>query len=227
MERGKLYGVGVGPGDPELMTVKALRIIEESDVVAVPGEIPKQALAYKIASGCCKNLWEKELVAIPMPMTKEEAKLKESHENGAKILGQLLGQGKQVAFLTLGDPALYSTYLYLHKKLRQQGYITEIVNGVPSFCAAAAALHTGLVEKDEALHVLPASYPLEESLKLPGTKVLMKPPKKLDQIKKHLLKAGLHAVMVENCGMEGEKIYSSIKEMPDTASYYSLIVIKE
>jgi len=227
LERGKLYGVGVGPGDPELITLKAVRIIEESDMIAVPGEEPKNSMAYKIAREGCRNLEKKEVIAIPMPMTKEEGRLRESHKKGADVLAGILDQGKQAAFLTLGDPAVYSTYLYLHKILISRGYEAEMVSGVPSFCAGAAALNTGLVEKGESLHVIPASYSIEDALKLSGTKVLMKSGKKLKQVKQWLLQQKARAVMVENCGMEGEKHYESPEEIPEEGSYYSLIIIKE
>lgn len=152
---GKLYGVGVGPGDPELLTLKALRIIKEADVVAVPGEIPEQSIAYRIVYGAWEGIREKELLAVPMPMTKDKKQLKENHEKGAQLLGRLLEQGKKVAFLTLGDPTVYSTYLYVHRILTDRGYDTQIISGIPSFCAVSARLNTGLVETSQQLHVLP------------------------------------------------------------------------
>lgn len=227
MERGKLYGVGVGPGDPELLTLKALRVMEESAVIAVPGDTPENSTAYQIAKQGCKNLAEKETVAIPMPMTKVEEALRESHEKGADIIAGFLDQGKQVVFLTLGDPSVYSTYLYLKKILENRGYDTEMVSGIPSFCGVAAALNISLTEKAESLHIIPASYPIEEALKLSGTKVLMKSGKKLGKVREQLLAEGVDAMMVENCGMEGERHYLSAEEMPEQGSYYSLIVVKE
>lgn len=227
MKRGKLYGVGVGPGDPELMTLKAVRIIEESEVIAVPGDRPGNSVAYRIAEKACKNLSGKETVAIPMPMTKVEETLRESQEKGAGILAGFLDQGKQAAFLTLGDPSVYSTFLYLKRILENLGYDTEMVSGIPSFCAAAAALNIGLSEKSESLHIIPASYPVEEALQISGTKVLMKSGKKLEQVREQLLERGMDARMVENCGMEGEKRYLSVQEMPGQGSYYSIIIVKE
>lgn len=219
--------MGVGPGDPELLTLKALRVMEESAVIAVPGDTPENSTAYQIAKQGCKNLAEKETVAIPMPMTKVEEALRESHEKGADIIAGFLDQGKQVVFLTLGDPSVYSTYLYLKKILENRGYDTEMVSGIPSFCGVAAALNISLTEKAESLHIIPASYPIEEALKLSGTKVLMKSGKKLGKVREQLLEKGVDAMMVENCGMEGERHYLSAEEMPEQGSYYSLIVVKE
>ena len=88
-------------------------------------------------------------------------------------------------------------------------------------------MNMGLVEKAEPLHVIPASYQIEEALKLPGTKVLMKAGKKLGEVKEQLLSMGAQGVMIENCGMENEKIYHTIEEIPENAGYYSLTFIKE
>lgn len=225
--QGKLYGIGVGPGDPELLTLKALRLIKESDVIAVPGSVPQESVAYQIVKGAWPELDSKEMLPVPMPMTKDPKQLEENHENGARSIEALLKEGRQVAFLTLGDPTVYSTYLYVHKKIQDRGYEAEIVSGITSFCAVAARMNMGLVEKAEPLHVIPASYQVEEALKLPGTKVLMKAGKKLGQVKEQLIAMGAQGVMIENCGMENEKIYHSIEEIPETAGYYSLTIIKE
>ena len=136
-------------------------------------------------------------------------------------------KGKNVVFLTLGDPTVYSTYLYVHKRIAQRGYRTELTSGITSFCAVAAKLNIGLVEKAEELHVIPASYQIEDALKLPGTKVLMKAGRKIGQVKELLKKAGMQAMMIENCGMENEKIYQTVDEIPENAGYYSLIIVKE
>lgn len=224
---GKLYGVGVGPGDPELLTLKAMRLVREADVIAVPGEDPKESVAYKIVKGAYEKLDEKELMAVPMPMTKDKEVLEKSHAQGTKMVQEELDKGHKVVFLTLGDPTVYSTYLYIHKRICELGYDTEIVSGIPSFCAVSARLNTGLVEKAEPLHVIPASYQIQEALKLPGTKVLMKAGKKMKEVKAQIQELGSKGVMIENCGMPDEKIYRSIEEIPEDAGYYSLIIVKE
>ena len=83
---GKLYGLGVGPGDPELLTIKALRLIKESDVIAVPGAVAKESVAYKIVRGVYEELDDKNLVPIPMPMTKDPAVLEENHKKAADTM---------------------------------------------------------------------------------------------------------------------------------------------
>ena len=224
---GRLYGVGVGPGDPELMTIKACKIIRSCPVIAVPGKAPEETVAYQIAAGAEPAVREKELLGIHMPMTKDPKILEESHRAAVEKLKEELDAGKDVAFLTLGDPTVYSTYLYVHQELREAGYQTEIISGIPSFCAAAARVQMGIGEKAEQIHIVPASYQIQEALQLPGTKVLMKAGKKMAEVKKTLLEQNLSASMIENCGMENEKIYGSPEEIPEDAGYYSLIIVKE
>lgn len=224
---GKLYGVGIGPGDPELLTLKAVRIIQESDVITVPAKEKEISVAYKITKQAIKDLEDKECIPLPMPMTKNKVELQKSHEMAAEKVVSLLKQGKKVAFLTLGDPTIYSTYIYIHKRVVGMGYQAEIISGIPSFCAVSARLNMGLVEKAEPLHIIPASYPIEEALELSGTKVFMKAGKKIGKVKDLLLKSDEKAVMIENCGMDNEKIYNSIDEIKENSGYYSLIIIKE
>lgn len=224
---GTLYGIGVGPGDPELMTLKAVHRIRECSIIAVPGRMPEESTAFQIAVKACPEIKEKTLVAIHMPMTKDENKLQKSHESGAGILKEYLLRGLDVAFLTLGDPTVYSTYLYLHRMIREQGFPAEIISGIPSFCAAAARMETGLAEKDQALHIIPAAYEAEDWLKLSGTKVFMKAGRNLSKVKEKLAGQNLTGKMVENCGMKNEKLYGSIEEIPQEAGYYSLIIVKE
>lgn len=226
MGQGMLYGVGVGPGDPELMTLKAVRVIREADVIALPART-KECVAYRIARGAVGELDEKEFLFLHMPMTKDEKVLRECHDRGAKEITALLETGKTVAFLTLGDVTVYSTYLYLHRRVLAAGFRVELVSGIPSFCAAAARLGIGLAETKEELHVIPATYGTKEALLLPGTKVLMKSGKAMGQVKRDLLEAGCPVYMVENCGMENERVFHSAEEIDEEAGYYSLLIVKE
>lgn len=229
MKRGKLYGLGVGPGDPELMTIKAVRCIEECEVIAAPGVRMEESVAYQIARGACPGLDEKELVPVAMPMTKDPEILRKSHEAAADQIEKYLRQGKNVAFLTLGDTTIYSTYLYLHRRILEKGYEASLVSGVTSFCAAAARVCTGLAEGSEMLHIIPATFQtekLDEILCQPGTKVLMKSGKHMGRVREALMTCGQQVIMVENCGMEQEKVYWSAEEIPQNAGYYSLIIVK-
>ena len=227
--KGIAYGVGVGPGDPELMTLKAVRLIKEADVIAVPGREQdlKEAVAYKIAAGAVPEIAEKTLVPIHFLHVKDRAKTDEEHKKGAKIIEEYLDQGKDVVFITLGDSTIYCTFSYLQHYLEADGYTVELVNGIPSFCAAAAALNISLTEWDEPLHVIPAAHKTEDPLDQPGTYVLMKSASYMKDVKNLLRASGKDVQCVENCSMENEKIYRSVDEIPDNAGYFSLIVAKE
>ncbi|WFR56103.1 precorrin-2 C(20)-methyltransferase [Anaerocolumna sp. AGMB13025] len=223
---GILYGVGVGPGDPELLTLKAVRIIKECDVIVIPTVDKATCTAYNIVRQALPEVEEKEVISVVMPMTKDKKKLIESHLLGAGKVEEYLRRGRKTAFLTLGDPTVYSTYIYIHKLILQKGYKAEIINGIPSFCAVAAKLREGLAEGAEQLHIIPGSYKIEDALTLPGTKVLMKTGSKLGEVKEQLKTLNAAAAMVENCGLEGEKIYKTLEEIPEEAGYYSLIIAK-
>ena len=214
---GVLYGVGVGPGDPEYMTLKAVRLIRENEVIAVPGPVAEETVAYKIAVQAVPELADKELVPILMPMTHDRAVMEQNHDEAADTVEGYLKAGKNVVFLTLGDPTVYSTYMYVQKRIEERGYHTELVSGITSFCAAAARANTSLVEWSEQLHVLPAVHKLDSELDLPGNYVLMKSGKKMGQVKEILRRSGRDVVMVENCGMDTEKVYHSVDEIPDDA----------
>ena len=224
---GTLYGVGVGPGDPELMTLKAVRLIRESGVIACPGAVPQETTAYQIAIQAVPELAEKELVPIRLPMTHDQEALARSREEGARRLEAYLNQGKNTVFLTLGDPAIYSTFSYIQEIVQSHGYPTALVSGVPSFCAAAARVNLSLVEWNEPLHVVPAAHRLDLALSEPGNYVLMKSGRSLGSVKEILSQSGLSVVMVENCGMENEHIYRTLEKIPDSAGYYSLIIAKK
>lgn len=225
--KGTLYGVGVGPGDPELMTLKAVRLIRENMIIAVPGADPKETVAYKIAVQAVPELAEKKLLPIYMPMTHDPEELERNHAKGAKSLEEVLDHGKNIVFLTLGDPCVYSTFSYLQKRVEKDGYHTELVSGITSFCAAAARLNIPLSEWNEQLHVVPAVHRLDSTLNESGNYILMKSGKKMNQVKEILAQSGRDVLMVENCGMENEHIYRSVEEIPDDAGYYSLIIAKE
>ena len=159
--------------------------------------------------------------------TKKAKELEENHAKGAKALEACLDQGKNVVFLTLGDPCVYSTFSYLQHRVEADGYHTELVSGITSFCAAAARLNISLSEWNEQLHIVPAVHRLDSELTESGNYILMKSGKKMNQVKEILAKSGRDVLMVENCGMPEEHIYHGVEEIPDDAGYYSLIIAKE
>ena len=225
--RGIAYGVGVGPDDPELMTLKAIRLIRENDVIAVPGKVVREAVAYRIAAAVVPELADKELVPVYMPMVRDRELIDAEHRKGAALLERYLDQGKNVVYLTLGDPTVYCTFSYLQHILESDGYQVELVPGITSFCAAAARLNLPLVEWDEPLHVVPAVHKTADPLDQSGTYVLMKSASHMAEVKDLLRRSGRDVSAVENCSMDTEKVYRGVEEIPDDAGYFSLIVAKE
>lgn len=225
--RGILYGVGVGPGDPELMTVKAVRLIRENDIIALPGARPKETAAYRIAAAAVPELEQKQLIAVRMPMTRDQEELRRCHREGARALEEYLREGRNVVFLTLGDPGVYSTFAYLQRIIEADGFQAQPISGVPSFCAAAARAGIPLALWDEPIHIYPAAHCPEDELPAQGTCVLMKAGGRTGQIRAWMEESGRDGVMVENCGTRDERIYVHAEEIPDTAGYYSLIIARQ
>ena len=227
MTRGILYGVSVGPGDPELLTLKAVRIIEEADVIALPDAGNGPGTAYGIA----KRLLEgKELVRCVVPMTRVRSVLEEAHRKAADQLCELLDKSLSVAYLCLGDVSIYSSYHYLHELVVSRGYQAQVVPGVTSFCAAAARMGVPLCQGSEWLLVAPAKPErLDEALDVPATKVLMKSGRAVVALREKLANRGLldSASLVSECGLPSERIYERIEDAPEDVGYLSLAIVRK
>lgn len=223
---GKLRGVGVGPGDPELLTLKAVRVLREADVIMVPDSQTADKTALNIAKDFVNG---KTLLFAKMPMVRDKAVVEEAHQQVADQICALLDQGKQVAFLTLGDPTIYSTYMYIHEKVLQRGYPAEVIPGVPSFCAAAARLDRPLCQGREPLLIIPASHDQETLLDVPANKVFMKAGRSILQLQQTLAERGMleGASMVENCGMANERLYPHFADLKEPSGYFSLVISKK
>jgi precorrin-2/cobalt-factor-2 C20-methyltransferase len=225
--KGIAYGVGMGPGDPKLMTLRAVELIRENGVIAVPGKDPKESVAYQIAAAVVPEIAEKELVPVYMPMVKDRALIDEEHRKGAALLESYLDQGKNVVYITLGDPTVYCTFSYLQHYLEADGYPVELVPGISSIMAAAARLNLPLTEWDEPLHVLPAVHKTDAAMDLPGTYVLMKSASHMKDVKDTLRRSGRDVQAVIDCGMATEAVYRDLEEIPDDAGYFALVIAKE
>ncbi|NLU44634.1 MAG: precorrin-2 C(20)-methyltransferase [Acholeplasmataceae bacterium] len=226
---GTLYSVGIGPGDPELMTLKAVRLIVEADVIAIP-QGDNDILTAKNIVNQVVDLSAKEQLLIYMPMTKDMVAMDKAHDEGADAVIKLLKEGKNVVFITLGDPTVYATCIYVHKRVLAKGYKAELIPGVPSFCAVAAKLNVALCERSEPLIILPGSYKESAAfLDGPGNKVLMKSASQIAKVRDELKERELisHAAMIERCGLPGEKIYKDLNEIDEKSSYFSVILVKE
>ena len=225
----KLYCVGIGPGDPELLTLKAVRLLNECDVIAMPKGDTDTMTAKDIIRQVV-DIGKKEQLYIYMPMTKDKAMMDKAHEEAKDAVTELLDAGKNVVFITLGCPTVYATCIYVHKLVLAAGYESELVAGVTSFCAVAAKLNVSLCERAEPLIILPGSY--KESIRFldgPGNKVLMKSASEIKKVRDELEERGLlnNAAMVERCGLPGEKVYRNLKDIDEKSSYFSIILVKE
>ena len=223
-----LYGAGVGPGDPGLITLKAAEVIKQADVIAIP-EKKEKCRAYQIAVKAVPEAESKEIIDLAFPMDHDENARKAQHEKLFEMIRERIADGKNVVFLTIGDPAIYSTFSYIADLAQQNGIKTRTISGVTSASACASALGIDLCLKDEALHIFPGSENIEEALKLPGTKVFMKGGSNLAKLKEILSKKGdsISVYAVSRCGMEDERIFASLNDIPDDAVYLTTVIVKE
>lgn len=176
---GKMYGIGVGPGDPELLTLKARRILNEADVIFCPEkERGAGSFAFDIIKGLLTHS-KAEIINLIYPMHYHGGKLREMWEENARCIAAHLSGERTGAFITLGDPSVYSTFMYTLPYIEQAGVTVEVVPGVPSFCAVACTMKMPLAAWDEDLIVIPvrkdSSEDLGEILREHDNIVLMKP----------------------------------------------------
>jgi precorrin-2/cobalt-factor-2 C20-methyltransferase len=232
--KGKFYGIGVGPGDPELLTLKAYRILNEVDVICIPkSKMERDSVALNIVRPLLKE--EKEIVELHMPMTKDAAVLEQEWQAGAAIIASYLQKGKNVAFITIGDAMLYSTYTYLMARVKAIDPDVEVasVPGITSFAASAAALNVPLAEGEERLAIIPS---IEDPQKLPEVlsqfhnAVLMKVAPHYDEILDVLDRLGIKdkAVFVSRCSTPMQQLEYDLEKLRGTKpDYLSLILVKQ
>ena len=222
-----LYGVSVGPGDPEDMTVKAVRTLEKCRVIAVPRTGGERSLALSVAEKAA-DLQGKEIVFIDLPMTRDSVKLSAAWEKAAGVLTGIL-EREDAAMLCLGDISVYSTFSYIGGLVAGAGFEVRWCPGVSSFCAGAAALGTELVSGSEVMTVIPYSSPeLGQLLDRAGTKIVMKSGRNACKLKALLREKGLlgSTAAVINVGLEGEKLLFG-EDIPEEPGYFALFIIKD
>ena len=226
MKTGTLYGIGVGPGDPELLTLKAVRILQAAQVIAAPDKGRGEQTALNIVSAWIKG---KPVLSCPAPMVHDPDVLDQAHTRAADQICAVLDEGKDVAFITLGDPAVYSTYIYIHRKVMDRGYPVELVPGVPSFCAAAARLNTSLCQGQERLLIVPACHDVEDTFPVKANKVYMKAGRSLEALKQNLAAHGQldRASAACNVGMDNEGVFPRLADMEQSPGYFSVVLVRE
>lgn len=226
---GTFYGVSVGPGDPELLTLKAVRIIRQCPVIAAPQTPNGGMLALEIARKAV-DLSGKTIVPLQFIMKRDPDALRAAHQKAADAVRAYLDAGQDVAMLNLGDLSVYATFHEIAELLEPMGYPTERVAGVPSFCAAAARLGQPLTDgMEQPLSIAPGCN-AEEILSAPGSKVLMKSGRQLPQTLAALAQHNLlgRSAMVCNCGLPNEKVISDLTNYDpnEDAGYFSIIFVK-
>lgn len=239
---GTLYVIGVGPGDPELLTLKALNILNKISYICVPkGREEGSSLALSIVKKAL-NLDNKEVIETHFPMRKtrqcsetDNYSLDEKWNETVKIVSDILSNGNDVAFITIGDPSIYSTFFYLNDRLLEifPALNIEMIPGVSSINASASRANISLGLADEKIAIIPATYSSDEIIDIIDkfdTIVLMKVHRVFGRVIKILEEMELlkNAIFVSRACMEGEKIFRDINNVTDRdLDYFSLMIIKK
>lgn len=232
---GRLYGVGVGPGDPELLTLKAARLIGAADVVAFHAGRGKESNARRIAAELIPSGAIQERLEYPVTTGVTDhpggyaGAIADFYERSAQRLAAHLAAGRDVVLLSEGDPLFYGSFMYMHDKLAPR-FETEIVPGIPAFAAATAAAATPLVRQTDVLTVLPGTLPEPElARRLADTDgaIIMKLGRNFPAVRRALEAAGRldGAVYVERASTDAEAHHPVSEVDPDSVPYFSLIVV--
>lgn len=243
--KGKLFGVGIGPGDPKLLTLKAVEKLIEAQCIIVPKSCEdKESLALSIISDVIGNRQKdiyterlnKEVLELVFPMSRNNETLENAWQNAAEVIKSKLDEGIDVAFATLGDPSVYSTYMYIHKKIANDGYEVHIIPGVSSFCACCAAAGISLAEKNEKIAIIPLHDFDNESdcidiiIDKFENIVFMKAGKSISKISDKLKAKNLFdkAVIIDRCGMTQESLHYDLQAAANNYfSYFSTMIVKK
>lgn len=228
---GTFYGIGVGSGDPELLTVKAINAIKNTDVLIAPKTEKKDgSVALSIARPYLKS--DIEVVYQVFPMVKGfETDDKAWQENKAQILS-ILQTGKNVAFLTLGDPMFFSTYIYVFRLLEKEDVRIITIPGIPAFAAIGSQVGYPIVEGNDILSIIPATASLdkiEKALDTADNAVIMKVYKNHREVTELLEKKGMaeNAILVSRAGLSDERIIRDIPAHKDESlNYLSTILAR-
>lgn len=231
-EKGTLYGIGVGPGESKFMTVKAVETLQHADVIIVPKTEKKtDSVAYQIAKPFIPETIE--ILPIVFPMVPNMEVQEAAWAENRKAIEELLAAGKDVVFLTLGDPMFYSTYMYIFRALEDSAYAVETIPGIPAFLALAARLGRPVAEQEEVVTVLPATAPREKMdrvIAVSDSLVIMKVYKSWPAVKELLIEHGFidNAVMISRAGLPDEEVFRDLRAIPADAklNYLSTILAK-
>ncbi|MEW6044435.1 MAG: precorrin-2 C(20)-methyltransferase [Thermoproteota archaeon] len=235
----QLVCVGCGPGDPELLTVKAVKAIQSAEVIACPtAKEGKPSIALSVVESLIDKSGP-EIVNLVFPMVKDKDTLESTWEKNTKILAQKVLEGKKVVYLTVGDPYLYSTWIYLHRELQTKypQIKISVIPGIVSMFTFASKVGISLAEGAETMAVIPSCYDLsrvKETAKNCDTMIFLKDGRYFDQVIKLLKEAGFSDDSIfaigQDLGTPNEIVkkmrLGDVNESTMTTKYFSIMVVK-
>ena len=235
-----LIGIGVGPGDPELLTVKAVKAIHNADIIMCPASNEdRPSIALSVVSSIIDKSKNQEIVKLIFPMTKDKDVLKQTWKRNAKIMAETVLSGKNVVYLTVGDPFLYSTWIYMHKDLKENypEMNISVIPGIVSIFTFAAKVGVSVAEGAEKVAIIPSCYDLssvKEIAKHSESMIFLKDGRYFDQVIKVLKESGFPDDSIfaigQDLGTENEIIRKmTLGEVNDgtlTTKYFSILVVK-
>ncbi len=235
-----LIGIGVGPGDPDLLTVKAVKAIQSADIIMCPAsKEDRPSIALSVVSSLIDKSKNQEIIKLIFPMTKDKDILKETWKRNAKIMAETVLTGKNVVYLTVGDPYLYSTWIYMHKDLKENypDMNISVIPGIVSIFTFAAKVGVSVAEGAEKVAIIPSCYDLssvKEIAKHAESMIFLKDGRYFDQVIEVLKESGFPDDSIfaigQDLGTENEIIKKmTLGEVNDsslTTKYFSVLVVK-
>ncbi len=235
-----LVCVGCGPGDPDLLTVKAVKAIRNADVIICPtSKEGKTSIAYSIITSVIDNSKKPEIINLVFPMVKDKEILENTWERNAQIIANVIKSGKNVVYLTVGDPSLYSTWIYIQRELKSKypEIKITIIPGIVSMFAFASKVGISIAEGDETVAVIPACYDLsrvKETAKNCDTMIFLKDGRYFDQVITLLKEAGFSDnsifAIAQDIGTDEEIVkkltLGEVTKDTFTNKYFSIMVVK-
>lgn len=228
MKKGKFIGIGVGPGEPDLLTVKAVKALNSVDVICAPkSKESKPSLALSIVQPILDDRKSEYEILEPLfPMIEDERALQEYWNEAAGRISEKLDAGQDVAFITLGDPTVFSTFSYVFKRIKGLNYETLIIPGITSFTGCASSAKIPLAEKDEIMVIVPkVDERLSKILEHGDTFVIMKTSRHSDLLEEIINndKRDKEVISVQNCSMKDETIFNGFS---NNKKYLSTTIVK-
>ena len=232
---GRFYGVGIGPGDPELITLRAYHLLLQVPVIIMPVKtMQDKSMAGSIIAGLDPNM-ESKMVPVCLPMSKDKQKLEESWRNAAYLIRQFLCDGKDVAFINIGDPLIYGTFIYIAREMQlsHPDVAVEVIPGISSINAAAARTVTPLACGDETIAIIsgnPGEMAVRNALENFDTIIFLKISACFAVIGNILKEYSLaqNAVYICRCTGRDEKIISGLDNLKgEDLDYMSLLIVRK